>query len=335
MNELYEIDDLIAKVLADEATADEQQTVEAWLDVSPDNRKYFEDLKRIWFESGDAVETLTVDTDAAWQKVRQRIHEPPVVQMPKKLTVKWLSTANIMKIAAAVLVLFGAIQFFNKGDAVLKDKEIVAMAAVLQDTLSDGSKVSLNKKSSLSTVFSKKERRVKLAGEAFFDVAHDTEKPFVIEVKTLEIKVVGTSFNVDNLSEVGKVVVVVETGKVLLRGANGAEIYLEKGEKAIYDVATGQFEKAKNMDKNVTAYKTNRLDFDRTTLHDVVKQINMLFDAQIEIASPEIENCLINSTYQKGDDLESYFTDIIGESVNLRVEKTGDKIILRGAGFRE
>ena len=330
MNELYEIDELIAKVLADEATADEQKAVEAWLNAAPANRKYFEDIKRIWSESSDAAESLAVDTDAAWQRVQQRIHEPP-----KQLTVKWLSIANIMKIAAAILILFGAIKFFDGDSSTLQEKQIVASAAVLQDTLSDGSKVSLNKKSSLTTVFSKKERRVKMSGEAFFDVAHDTEKPFVIEVKSLEIKVVGTSFNVDNLSETGKVIVVVETGKVLLRGANGAEIYIEKGEKAIYDVATGQFERTKNEDKNVTAYKTNRLDFDRTTLKDAVKQINQLFDAQVEIASPEIENCPINSTYIKGDNLEDYFTDIIGESVNLKVEKMGDKIILRGAGCKD
>ena len=329
MNELYDIDDLIAKVLADEATADEQTAVESWLDAAPDNRKYFEDLKRIWFESGDAVESLAVNTDAAWQQVHQRIHEPP-----KRLTVKWLSTGNIMKIAAVALILFAAIQFFDSGST-LKNKEITATAAVIQDTLSDGSVVSLNKKSSLTTVFSKKERRVKMSGEAFFDVAHDTEKPFVIEVKTLEIKVVGTSFNVDNLSETGKIIVVVETGKVLLRGANGAEIYVEKGDKAIYDVATGQFEKVKNTDRNVTAYKTNILGFEKTTLKDAVKQINQLFDAQIEIISPAIENCPITSTYARGDDLDFYFKEIIGESINLKVQKIGDKMVLSGTGCKE
>ena len=329
MNELYDIDDLIAKVLADEATADEQTAVESWLDAAPDNRKYFEDLKRIWFESGDAVESLAVNTDAAWQQVHQRIHEPP-----KRLTVKWLSTGNIMKIAAVALILFAAIQFFDSGST-LKNKEITATAAVIQDTLSDGSVVSLNKKSSLTTVFSKKERRVKMSGEAFFDVAHDTEKPFIIEVKTLEIKVIGTSFNVDNLSETGKIIVVVETGKVLLRGANGAEIYIEKGDKAIYDVATGQFEKVKNTDKNVTAYKTNILGFEKTTLKDAVKQINQLFDAHIEIVSPEIENCPITSTYARGDDLDFYFKEIIGESINLKVQKVGDKLVLSGTGCKE
>ena len=326
MNELYNIDDLIAKVLTDEATPTEQQELNKWLHASPTNQQYFADLKQIWAQSGDAVASLNVDTDKAWAQVQKRIHEPP-----KKLSVKWLSTANIMKIAAAALLLFGAIKFFDSGST-LKNKEIAATTTVFQDTLSDGSKVSLNKKSSLTTVFSKKERRVKMSGEAFFEVAHDTIKPFVIEVKTLEIKVVGTAFNVDNLSEVGKIIVVVESGKVLLRGANGAEIYLVKDEKAIYDVATGQFERSINSNKNIMAYKTNRLDFDRTTLSDAVKQINQLFDTNIEIASPSIENCPISSTYTKGQDLEFYFSEIIGESMNLTVEKIGDKIILKGKG---
>ena len=51
MNELYDIDDLIAKVLADEAAADEQQAVESWLNTATENRKYFEDIKRIWLGS--------------------------------------------------------------------------------------------------------------------------------------------------------------------------------------------------------------------------------------------------------------------------------------------
>ncbi len=328
MNELYEIDDLIAKVLADEATDVEQADLNRWLAESPTNEKYFADIKQIWTQSGDSLDALDVDTDEAWSRVQGRIHAPP-----KKLTVSWLSMPNIMKIAAAALLLFGAIQFFNSGST-LKNKEIIAATFVSKDTLSDGSQVILNKKSSLTTVFSKKERRVKMAGEAFFNVAHDTEKPFVIEVKTLEIKVVGTSFNVDNLSEVGKIIVVVETGKVLLRGANGAEIYLEKDDKAVYDVATGQFERTKNADKNVVAYK-NHLDFDRTTLRDAVKQINQLFDAHIEIASPSIENCLISTTYDKSVDLEFYLKEIIGESIDLTVEKTANKIVLKGTGCKE
>lgn len=330
MNELYEIDDLIAKVLTDEATDVEQTELNRWLAESPENQKYFADLKRIWTQSGDAVETLDVDTDEAWSRVKKRIHEPP-----KKLTVKWLSIPNIMKIAAAALILFGAIKFFDN-DSTLQNKEIATITTVSKDTLSDGSRVTLNKKSSLTTVFSKKERRVKMSGEAFFDVAHDTEKPFVIEVKTLEIKVVGTSFNVDNLSEVGKIIVVVETGKVLLKGANGAEISLEKDDKAVYDVATGQFEqRTKNMDKNVVSYKTDVLQFEKTSLRDAVKQINQLYDTHIEIASAAIENCPVSTTYKKGDDLEFYFKEVIGESINLTFEKVGDKIILKGTGCIE
>ena len=332
MNKLYDIDDLIAKVLTDEATAVEQAEVTRWLAESPTNQKYFADLKHIWTQSGDAADALNVDTDEAWARVQKRMHEPP-----KKLTISWLSMPNIMKIAAAALILFGAIQFFNtlfNSGSTLQNKEIAAVATVSKDTLSDGSSITLNKQSSLTTVFSKKERRVKMAGEAFFDVAHDTEKPFVIEVKTLEIKVVGTSFNVDNLSQVGKIVVVVETGKVLLRGANGAEIYLEKNDKAVYDVATGQFERSKNENKAVVAYK-NHIDFEKTTLRDAVKQINQLFDTHIEIASASIENCPVSTAYDKGVDLKYYFEEILGESIDLKVEKVGDKIILKGTGCKE
>jgi transmembrane sensor len=329
MNELYEIDDLIAKVLTDEATGAEQAELNRWLAESPTHEKYFADIKQIWTQSPSALDTLDVDTDKAWSKVQKRLHEPP-----KKLTISWLSMPNLLRIAAIGLVLFAAIQFFNKSPT-LENKEIVATTFVSKDSLSDGSKIILNKKSSVTTVFSKKERRVKMVGEAFFNVAHNTEKPFVIEVKTLEIKVVGTSFNVDNLSEAGKIIVTVNTGKVLLRGIYGAETYLEKDEKATYDVATGLFEgKTKIVDKDVVDYK-NRLEFDGISLRDVVKQINQLFDTHIEIASASIENCPVSSGYDKRMSLEKYFKEILSESIDLTFEKVGDKIILKGTGCKE
>ena len=133
MNKLYDIDDLIAKVLTDEATAVEQTEVTRWLAESPTNQKYFADLKRIWTQSGDATDALNVDTDEAWARVQKRMRKPP-----KKLTIRWLSMPNIMKIAAAALLLFGAIQFFNtlfNSGSTLQNKEIAAVATVSKDTL--------------------------------------------------------------------------------------------------------------------------------------------------------------------------------------------------------
>ena len=325
---LPEIDDLIAKVLTDEATADDNKELNQWLDAAPENQQYFDDLKRLWSESATALPpeysvSTSVDTDAAWATVKKRIHTP------KPLTIKWLSMDNILKIAAAIVLLITAYLFFIE-----KNKPIeinyIAETKVKTETLADGSVITLNKKSSLSAAFSKKERRVKMAGEAYFAVAHDTEKPFVIEVKNMEVKVVGTAFNIDNLSQPNKVIVVVEEGIVEVLGQKET-LRLTKGQQAVYDILSGTFDKSNSVDKNVTAYKTRRLDFENKKLKDVVEKINNLFGYDIKIASPVLGNCEITTVYE-GQDLEFFFKEIIGESIKIEVEKQGDKIILRGKG---
>ena len=88
----------------------------------------------------------------------------------------------------------------------------------------------------MTTVFSKKERRVRLQGEAYFAVAKDSEKPFIIDVNTLEVKVVGTAFKIDNLSQPSKVIVVVDEGIVEVHGRKDMK-RLTKNEKAIFFVS--------------------------------------------------------------------------------------------------
>lgn len=322
---LPEIDELIAKVLTDEANADEKADFEKWLNESPENQRYFDDLTRIWSDSAEVFDNTdvaqSVNTDVAWNKVQKRI------SIAKPLKVSWLRS-NALKVAAAVAVLIAAVFYFK--DSAPPQYNYVAEAKVTTDTLTDGSIITLNKKSSVTTVFSKKERRVRMSGEAFFAVAPNKEKPFVIEVKTVEVKVVGTAFNVDNISKDGKVIITVQEGIVEVKGKNDIKTLL-KGDKVIYDLATDTFEATEDVTKKMMEYKKGKLEFDGNTLKDVVNQINKFYGQNIEIASTGIENCQVNTVYA-GEDVEQWFNEVVKELINIDIEKQGDRLILRGQG---
>lgn len=324
---LPEIDELIAKELTNEATSEEKKQLQIWLKESVEHQTYFDELSRIWSSSEevftDSEAAESVNTDMAWHKVKTHIRKP------KPLYISWLNGANGLKIAAAIAVLVMAVIFYNR-DTPPPQYNYVAETKVKIDTLTDGSVITLNKKSSLSTLFSKKERRVRMAGEAFFAVAPNKEKPFVIEIQNIEIKVVGTAFNVDNISKQGKIIVTVQEGIVEVQGKNET-LRLEKGHKAIYDIASHTFEKADNIDKKILEYKKETLEFDGNTLKDIVNQINKFYAQNIEIASPAIENCTIKTTFD-GQDAEFFFRDVIGDMIKIQVERQGDKLILRGSG---
>ena len=328
---LPEIDDLIAKVLTNEATSKEQVELKTWLRESPENEQYFDALKQVWDESAEAATTLDVNTDVAWAKVKKRI------STPKSLTIRWLSLGNVLKVAAAVLLLFTVFQFLNKKETP-QQHTYAAQNKIEKTTLTDGSAITLNKKSSLTTVFSKKERRVRLQGEAYFAVSKDKEKPFIIDVNTLEVKVVGTAFKIDNRSQPSKVIVVVDEGIVEVKGRNNTK-RLTRNEKAIYDIATGQFERIMlNNDVNTMAFKSRELVFEKTALKDVVGKINEFYNASVEIASFNIENCPISSVFTFDTQSLDEVLDIIKETFEpykLQIGKKDGKIYLSGNGCQQ
>ena len=181
------------KYLLNEATADEQGQVTQWLVADDANQTYYNQLKKIWDDSRQLALTSTVDENKAWQKFQQKIHPTPV----RAKNFGW------MRIAASVVIVAGigllAYLLLNKP---AREVTVAANQIVLNDTLSDGSVVTVNKGSSItySTKFKGGTRRVALKGEAFFNVTPNKQKPFIVSVNDVEITVVGTSFDVKSVN---------------------------------------------------------------------------------------------------------------------------------------
>jgi transmembrane sensor len=318
---LPKIDELIAKVLTDEATVTEQVELKNWLTESPDNQQYFEALQTVWTSSGDAVPTLDVDTDKAWVAVRKRIHTP------KPLTINRLSASFVWKAAAAIALLVTATWFFMQQEKAIPPISILADLTARKDTLTDGSIIELNKKSSLTYQPSKKERRVKMEGEAYFAVAPDKTKPFVIEVKNLEILVVGTAFKVDNFSQTDKIIIVVEEGIVKLKGVS-AEETLIKGQKAIYNTLTQKFEQEENKQSNLVQeeIKLGVFDFNKVPVKNVLSKVSEYFKVPIDVKFNS--DCNLSSPLNFNDSIEDILSIVTETCENIDFKKENGRYII-------
>ncbi len=325
-NDYKNIDELLAKRLAGETAPAEERLIEAWLRESADNRQYFEGLQRLWEQAPLSRTLRPVDTEGALQKVKAQLHPisatPPARMIPMY---RWMSAA------AAVLAVVVAAVFFFRNPSGRQELQIAASEATLTDTLTDGSVVVLNRNSGLRIAgnFNKTERRMRLSGEAYFAVAHDKEKPFVIEVEQLEVKVVGTEFNVDNRSEPGRVIVTVTTGKVQL-SAGAQSILLTAGEQAVYETATGVITRSARPDQNATAYKNRVFKFDATPLSRVVRDLSDVYGVDISLKNKVLENCLLSTGYN--DEELDRILELLAATFSLNVERTDGKIILDGTG---
>lgn len=320
------IDDLLAKRLAGEAGPDDEQAIDAWLRASAENRQYFDGLQRLWQRAASTPQPLrAVDVEAALQKVQGQLRTKSAPQARRVALRTWLPA-----VAAALALLVVAILFF-RSPAPVQPVEIATTTSTLTDTLADGSVVVLNRRSALRIAanFNRKERRMRLSGEAYFQVAPDADRVFVIEVAQLEVQVIGTEFNVDSRSEPGRVTVTVTNGKVRLRAATQTEL-LTAGEQAVFETATGKITRLAQPRPNVLAYKNRQFRFDGTPLREVVQQLSDAYGVDIALKNKDLENCPLSAPFDNRS-LEEVLA-IIAESFDLTVERSGGQVLLDGAG---
>ncbi len=316
-------DDLIAKVLSGDANKAEIALVEAWKNESVDNNEYFELSKKLFSAINDVKIEYNVNTAAAWNKLDERISgEAKVIPLFKR--------AALMRVAASLLLLV-ALCFLIKFIIHPKEVQPIQYAAsnkTVLDTLPDGSKVFINKNSEISYVADKNARRVKLKGEAFFEVVHNEKQPFEIVINDVVIKDIGTAFNVKALPGTNTIEVVVESGEVQFYTTTDSGLNLTKGQKAIYNITTKQFVKGVlEPAENVASYRSRIFSFSDTPLGEVIKQINNVYDVNIDLDNEQLANKELSVEFN--NEPIDVVISIIAETLDLEIEKRDSSVILK------
>lgn len=260
-----------------------------------------------------------VDTEQAWTKVSDQMETKTKI---RSLKLRWISAAASAVILVAIAI--GAIQLGNP----FETKTFRTASDDLSNphvTLPDGSIVSLNHGTKISyhKSFKGDSRMVKLSGEAFFDVAHNPNKPFIIQTKNASIKVLGTSFNVYEGDE--KVEVFVKTGKVqLIEGAlasNESErINLLPGERGIYDIKSHNLLKEILSETNSLAWITQDIEFNTSDLSEVIETLERVYNLKIEVADDVDMEKQITATFNQQD--ADYIMEVVAITLDLDLTKT-------------
>ncbi|WP_083572311.1 FecR domain-containing protein [Flavobacterium johnsoniae] len=317
-------DDLLVKYLVGETDADENAAVENWLKADEKNQNYYNGFKKIWEDSLlIAAENKTVDENAAWKRLQNRIHEKDVrVLTPKKSSRNWL------RIAASILLIgtlgwLGYSYFENKTANSLI--QIYASNTTLNDTLPDGTTVTLNKNSSLSYIgsFKGRTRPVTLKGEAFFNVSPDKTKPFIITINDVTVQVVGTSFNVKNKN--GKTTVDVETGIVKV-SKNKDQVELRHGEKVIIADQKPELLKSTSKGRLYNYYRNKELVCDETPLQELVEALNEIYNVDIVIKNPSLKEKPLTTVFK--DQSLDQVLEVIQETFRIEIEHKNNQILL-------
>jgi ferric-dicitrate binding protein FerR (iron transport regulator) len=291
-------DNTIIKYITGKATPGEIQQVEAWLRQSEENRDYFMYYEEIWKNSPTAT-MPGFDTSAAWDKVNARIENNAGKKSKMNL--------GFLKMAASVIIVLGAgylaYMLFAPGKAQIELATVTTAGTKKEITLSDGTRVWLNRSSTLTfpEEFTGNTREVKLEGEAFFDVTGNPRQPFIVKTGNSYTKVLGTRFNVRARYK-GITEVAVEEGKVALAAGDPAKenikVTLTAGDKGKYARDKNELTKTKIESMNYDAWRTGILKFQNTDLKTAIEDIGSYYEVDIRVENEELKGRVFTSTFE-------------------------------------
>ena len=167
--------------------------------------------------------------------------------------------------------------------------------------LPDGTNVVLNSASQLSYLnnFGENVRRVQLNGEAYFKVAHDEKRAFIVQVGDLEVKVLGTSFNVSAYEDAKDVTVVLLEGKVGVYAQKMSHI-MKPGDKIEYNKATHKITATQVHPSDYIEWTKGNIYFEKESLENIMKTLSRIYDVEIRFDSNKLPNEYFTGTIPGG-----------------------------------
>jgi transmembrane sensor len=202
-----------------------------------------------------------------------------------------------------------------------------------QLTLSDGSKVWLNAASSLRfpATFSGNERKVELTGEGYFEVAHNPSKPFIVTKNNVEIKVLGTHFNVNAYDDEDVIKTTLLEGSVKVTKGNKSTL-ITPGEQAIVSnssTTTFSINVKKDVDLDeAVAWKNGKFIFQDADIKSIMRQLEHWYDVSVIYDDKEVTNEEFVGSISRNVNI-SQILQMLEKTGAVKFEITGRTVIVK------
>lgn len=309
---------LIQRYVTGNATSEERHVIEQWMARDPENSKLVRELEKIWELTPE--ENFDVNAKKAWKKFQSG--KKGITQFNRIYNTGYTGSKNIyhiFKAAAFILVAVIAGFFFQYISTIQSEAEQSAersgfytMQEMATDrgekarvTFSDGTRVTLNSSSTVRfpREFQGPGREVYLEGEAYFEVSHDKEYPFIVHTDAANVRVLGTAFNVRGWSEDPGVDITVRSGKVSVSSSeqiteDQSEVILKAGQ--LTRVVKGEAPQSVQLvdPLNHLLWTSGGMHFDNKPFRQVVSDLERRFSVHITVNNSDLLDVPYTGTFQ-------------------------------------
>lgn len=313
--------EFLLQYIEDSSDAELNARVDAWLSEDANNPKYLDKVKKVWSNIDELKALAAIDVDADWALIEQRIsakNRPmsPVVGRQ----ISWWNNPRV-KVAASFLIMViagGLIWYFsgtrnNNPELAANYYEFnVPLGQKSSLVMPDGTKIIVNAGSKLLLPQDPKnsKREIWLDGEAFFQVTKNPSSPFYVHTPNMQVKVLGTTFNVRAYDDEHLVETTLVEGKVNLKNLSGKdeELTLEPNHKAILvldkdvrlsssvasefgpSIKLGSLQLSKEVDPQMAiSWTQDKLVFKEESLEFIAEQLERFYGAKIHIGDQALK----------------------------------------------
>jgi len=330
---------ILRKYLQGSASSEEKKLIDAWyvsMGRGVDNHGIPEEL---------------ASDDFGWANVYEHVKKSKRREKQRKL-LPWYATGIAASLITIVVTLMLSIN--DNSDSIQRTKaneqrltwENFANTTNLTQVivLPDSSKVAIEPQSKLkfSSLFNRTKREVYLEGEAFFQVTHNANIPFLVHANEVTTKVLGTSFIIKAFKYEQEIMVVVKTGRVSVftnpekedKSSIVNEIILTPNQQIIYDKKEKEISKTlvKKPQAILPEEEVRRMRFEETPVTEIFKALEKMYGVEIDFDEALFSNCRLTTVISK-DDLYSRL-DIICNVIGTSYTLQPDRIVIEAAGCK-
>lgn len=274
---------------------------------------------------------LPYDVEDNYKRLKANLHEKEVKPVGEKNFRIWRMVGIAASFALLLMTTYHLLTAYSPQEMVWY--EITAVPdAKTKVILPDSTTVWLNANASLRYphAFNGDKRNVQVSGEALFEVQKD-EKPFIVDLEQLRIKVLGTVFNVITDKKEDEVEVVLLEGKVaLFNHDNLTDIpnkVLEPNELAIYSKSENNIFVSPIRTDAVTSWVTGNFRFEGNTLEEITAELERAFHTKIHIENEGMKLKTFNAIFEDKETLDEILS-ILQISARYNMEKRKGEIYI-------
>lgn len=243
---------------------------------------------------------------------------------------------ELVKIAAVVAVVFLCCYSYYQRELSSQDELFQTMQVPsgqhINLTLPDGTNVWLNTLSKIRypVSFNRKNRTVILDGEAYFKVAKNENKPFIVQTENYQVEVSGTEFNVEAYSGREEFKTTLLSGKVEIRSVHDPSESIVLKPKQVAYSSEGKLQVAGEDDFSLLSWKEGVISFKNASFPDIMKTIEKYFGVEIHIENEQVKRQYYTGKFHLNDQLE-YIIEVLQNDIpfSYKIESEGRIIVIQ------